>query len=79
MKIIFTGGGTGGHFYPIIAIAEAINRICESEKILKPELYFLSPTPYDERALFEQSIIFKKVMAGKWRPYFSILNFCSFG
>ena len=27
MKIVFTGGGTdGGHFYPIIAIAEKVNR-----------------------------------------------------
>ena len=27
MKILFTGGGTGGHFYPIIAIAEELNKI----------------------------------------------------
>lgn len=27
MKIVFTGGGSGGHFYPIIAIAESIQKI----------------------------------------------------
>ncbi len=24
MKIVLTGGGTGGHFYPVVAIAQAI-------------------------------------------------------
>ncbi|MBU2103850.1 glycosyltransferase, partial [Patescibacteria group bacterium] len=27
MKILFTAGGTGGHFYPLIAIAEAIRDV----------------------------------------------------
>ena len=27
MKILITGGGTGGHFYPLIAVAEKINEI----------------------------------------------------
>ena len=27
MKIVFTGGGTGGHFYPIIAVAEKVKLV----------------------------------------------------
>jgi UDP-N-acetylglucosamine:LPS N-acetylglucosamine transferase len=33
MKILLTGGGTGGHFYPLIAVAEEINKIIDDEKI----------------------------------------------
>lgn len=75
MKILFTGGGTGGHFYPIIAIAEAINDITEKEKLVGVKLFFMSDAPYDERALFENGIVFKKASAGKIRRYFSFLNF----
>lgn len=75
MKILFTGGGTGGHFYPIIAVAEAINSITEKEKLVGVKLFFMSDAPYDERALFENGITFKKASAGKIRRYFSILNF----
>ncbi len=45
MKIVFTGGGTGGHFYPIIAVAEKINQIADSENILEPKLYYISDGP----------------------------------
>jgi len=75
MKIIFTGGGTGGHFYPIIAVAEAIRDISNRMKLIEPILYFVSPTPYNEKILFDNQIIYKKVPAGKLRRYFSILNF----
>lgn len=75
MKIILTGGGSGGHFYPIIAVAEEINKIAREEKLLPPELYFMAPSPYDGKALFENNIIYKHVFAGKIRRYFSILNF----
>ncbi len=75
MKILLTGGGTGGHFYPVIAVAEAINKITKEEKILPPNLYYMAPTPYDERALFENNIEFLAAPAGKIRRYFSPLNF----
>ncbi|MEK7582192.1 MAG: undecaprenyldiphospho-muramoylpentapeptide beta-N-acetylglucosaminyltransferase [Patescibacteria group bacterium] len=75
MKIMFGGGGTGGHFYPIIAIVQALNEIIDKEKILNAKIYFLSTTPYNKRVLFENSITYRKIPAGKLRRYFSILNF----
>ncbi len=74
MKIVFTGGGTGGHFYPIIAVVEEIQKIIKEQKILEPELFFFGPTPYDERVLFEHNITFVKTSAGKMRRYFSLMN-----
>lgn len=67
MKILFTGGGSGGHFYPIIAIAQEIRRLATEEKLVQPSLYFMSDGPYNERTLFENDIKFIKVMAGKLR------------
>ena len=26
MRIVFVGGGTGGHFYPLIAVAEEVEK-----------------------------------------------------
>lgn len=75
MKILLTGGGTGGHFYPLIAIAEQLNEIIDKEKIVKFKLYYMSDSPYDERMLFENKIEFIKIPAGKLRTYFSIKNF----
>src|SRR3989344_4387163 len=71
MKIIFTGGGTAGHFYPIIAVVEALNVIARKHKLLNLKYYFLSENPYDERALFENQIEFRRVRAGRLRRYFS--------
>ncbi|MFH1402137.1 MAG: undecaprenyldiphospho-muramoylpentapeptide beta-N-acetylglucosaminyltransferase [Patescibacteria group bacterium] len=75
MKIILAGGGTGGHFYPLIAVAQKINKIVAEQKLLKPKLYYLADNPYDKKLLFENEIIFKKISAGKLRRYFSVLNF----
>jgi len=75
MRILFTGGGTGGHFYPIVSIAEELNSLTKEKKLLELELFFMSPTPYNPGVLFENGIIYKKNSAGKLRRYFSILNF----
>jgi UDP-N-acetylglucosamine--N-acetylmuramyl-(pentapeptide) pyrophosphoryl-undecaprenol N-acetylglucosamine transferase len=75
MKILLTGGGTGGHFYPIVAIAEAIRKVAKEDKLLDPTLYFMAPQKYDEKALLENNVYYIESYAGKMRRYFSLLNF----
>ncbi|MBU4353393.1 undecaprenyldiphospho-muramoylpentapeptide beta-N-acetylglucosaminyltransferase [Patescibacteria group bacterium] len=74
MKILFAGGGTGGHFYPIIAVADALNLIADQEKIAKIDLVMMSEFPYDRNILSQRGIRFKKISSGKLRRYFSLLN-----
>jgi UDP-N-acetylglucosamine--N-acetylmuramyl-(pentapeptide) pyrophosphoryl-undecaprenol N-acetylglucosamine transferase len=78
MKILLTGGGTGGHFYPLIAIAEKLIEVADKEKIIDLKLYYMSDSPYDKRMLFENSITYVQIPAGKMRTYFSIKNFFDF-
>ncbi len=75
MTIVFTGGGSGGHFYPIIAIAEALQDLVREEQLLAPKLYYLAPTAFDEKALFENGITYIYTPAGKVRRYASLRNF----
>lgn len=74
MKIAFTGGATGGHFYPIIAVVEEIHDIVRERGLVEPELYFLSTTPYDQELLYENEIEYVYIPAGKMRMYFSLKN-----
>lgn len=78
MKILFTGGGSGGHFYPIIAIAEEIRNIANQERLIAPTLYFMAPDPYDKGLLFDNDITFIRVSAGKLRRYASVKNIFDF-
>jgi UDP-N-acetylglucosamine--N-acetylmuramyl-(pentapeptide) pyrophosphoryl-undecaprenol N-acetylglucosamine transferase len=75
MKILLTGGGTGGHFYPIIAVAQALNHLIRENKLIDVELYYMAPQPYDQDFLFRNKITFMPCTAGKRRPYFSLLNY----
>lgn len=72
MNIVFTGGGSGGHFYPLMAVAETLRRDYDEEKPL--ELYYIAPDPYDRDELNRLDITYRRVTAGKMRRYFSLKN-----
>ncbi len=67
MRIVFTGGGTGGHIYPIIAVARQLK-----QKQIPLEMIFLGPAGPYRQELEKEGIIVKSVLAGKLRRYFSI-------
>src|SRR3989344_3697910 len=74
MRIVLIGGGTGGHFYPLIAVAEAIEDICKERVLLEPELLYIGPPAFDAQALLEHDIVYVATTAGRMRRYPSILN-----
>lgn len=69
MRIALVGGGTGGHFYPLVAVAEVLNQAEE-----KPQLYYIGPDPYEPAILKQLNIKYVNCPAGKLRLYFSINN-----
>jgi UDP-N-acetylglucosamine--N-acetylmuramyl-(pentapeptide) pyrophosphoryl-undecaprenol N-acetylglucosamine transferase len=75
MKIILAGGGSGGHFYPLIAITQGIRDVVKERSLLQVKVYYLAPSPYNAGVLFDNEIEFVKIHAGKMRRYFSIQNF----
>lgn len=67
MKIVVTGGGTGGHFYPLMAVAESIQKQAREQKLLEPRIYYVGPDEYNPKELFARGIEFVRVPAGKRR------------
>ena len=78
MKILLTGSGSGGHFYPLIAVAEALRDLAKEKKLIEPQLLYAAPEPYDAEALFANDIMFVKTSAGKLRRYFSLFTIIDF-
>jgi UDP-N-acetylglucosamine--N-acetylmuramyl-(pentapeptide) pyrophosphoryl-undecaprenol N-acetylglucosamine transferase len=78
MKILLTGSGAGGHFYPLIAVAEAIRDLVKERRLIEPQLFYAAPEPNDSDALFANDITFVKTSAGKLRRYFSFFTIIDF-
>lgn len=73
MKILFTGGGTGGHIFPIIAVAREIRKIAPQGKL--DFLYVGPKDDFGEILLSQEGIKIKTVSAGKIRRYSGFNNF----
>lgn len=77
MKFVFTGAG-GGHFYPLIAVAEAVRMEIFKNQLPDPQFYFFSDSAYDEKALASVHMDFVYIPAGKLRVYASLQNISDF-
>ena len=73
MRVLFTGGGTAGHIFPIIAIVREIQEIYPE---LNLRFFYLGPKDeFGQVLLSQEGIEPKPVLAGKIRRY---LNWKSF-
>ena len=71
MRILLTGGGTGGHLFPLLSVAEAIKK--ESQGPV--DFLYLGPcNKFSDEILKQNGIKTKKVLTAKWRRYFSLMN-----
>jgi UDP-N-acetylglucosamine--N-acetylmuramyl-(pentapeptide) pyrophosphoryl-undecaprenol N-acetylglucosamine transferase len=74
MKIVLTGGGTGGHIIPLISVAEKLK-----EKIPDVQFVFMGPRgKLEEDLMGKAGIPTENIAAGKMRRYFSFSNFTDF-
>jgi len=74
MRIVLTGGGTGGHLIPLIAVAKKIK-----QRVPETELIFIGSRGKLENDLMgKEGIPTVGIATGKMRRYFSVLNFLDF-
>jgi UDP-N-acetylglucosamine--N-acetylmuramyl-(pentapeptide) pyrophosphoryl-undecaprenol N-acetylglucosamine transferase len=71
--IVFTGGGSGGHIYPLIAVAEALKK--QLVALNAPyEYFYMGGTDEYTQTLVDHGMTMSPIVTGKLRRYFSLQN-----
>lgn len=70
MKIIFCGGGSGGHIFPIIAITREMKKLAKK----KIKFYYLGPKDSFGKLLSKEGIVPLYVFSGKLRRYITPIS-----
>ncbi|NTU66789.1 MAG: undecaprenyldiphospho-muramoylpentapeptide beta-N-acetylglucosaminyltransferase [Candidatus Moranbacteria bacterium] len=70
MRIVLTGGASGGHLTPLVAVAKKIK-----EKRPDAEFIFIGPSGRLEQDIIgKEGILMRNILVGKMRRYFSFHN-----
>lgn len=69
MKILFTGGGTGGHVIPIVSISRELRKIYPKEDL---KMSFMGPKDdFGSILISQEGIEIKNVLSGKIRRFYN--------
>jgi UDP-N-acetylglucosamine--N-acetylmuramyl-(pentapeptide) pyrophosphoryl-undecaprenol N-acetylglucosamine transferase len=73
-RVVLTGGGSGGHIYPLLAVAEALQKKCDDLRAVV-QFEYLGPKDSYSAILSVRGIPIHAISSGKMRRYFSVENF----
>lgn len=77
IRILLTGGGTGGHLYPLVAVTQALYRVtAETNRSFR--FWYMGPRHPLNQHLETMGIKMRYVVSSKLRRYFSLANFIDF-
>ena len=66
-RVVFTGGGTGGHVFPLVSVIRHLKKIMPEEEL---EIYYIAP--YDkisQEYIKKEGVAVKYISSGKIRRY----------
>ena len=80
--VVFAGGGTGGHIYPGIAVADALVSEAKARGI-NVKVHWIGSSSGMDKSIVEKNLVseggsiseFHGISCGKLRRYFSLQNF----
>ena len=73
MRIVFTGGGTGGHIFPLIAVSQALRKLTAHYDEF-PEFWYCGSSSEYWTLLANQGIGIKNIASSKFRRYLDMGN-----
>ena len=74
VKILLTGGGTGGHIQPLVAVVNELNKLAKKRHLDMEYLHVGTGNEMEKKLMATCGVKTVAIRAGKFRRYFSLKN-----